>query len=335
MKKKILYIAGGALVLAILAGAAAWAYLGSSPMEAGQLHLYHVRPGSGFYEVAEDLSRAGVIRSIRFFKLLGNIRNVSYRIKAGFYHLDSGMSAGAILDALVAGKVHSVRVTVPEGRDNRSVARIMAAAGLTTEEEFLAAAGNAEALRSYGLGSALPAAKSTEGFLFPDTYMIPWGSSARDIVNMMLANFRRQVGTELLGQMERSSTGLFRTVILASIVEREARSPAERPSIAGVFANRIRIGMKLESCATIQYILGEVRPVILFSDLRRESPYNTYLHAGYPVGPIANPGLASIRAAADPEKHDYLYFVSRNDGTHVFSKTLADHNRAARIYQWN
>ena len=304
-------------------------------MEAGRPYLYQVRYGSGFYEVAEDLSRAGVIRSIRFFKFLGKARDVSSRIKAGYYHLDSGMSAGAILDALVAGKVYSVRVTVPEGKDNRSVARIIAATGLVTEQDFLAAADDAKILEANGLGAALPAAKSTEGFLFPDTYMIPWGSSAGEIVAMMLGNFRHQAGAELLEQMVQSPIGLYKTIILASIVEREAASSAERPSIAGVFANRVRIGMKLESCATIQYILGEVKQTLLWSDLKRESPYNTYIHAGYPAGPIANPGLASIRAAANPEAHEYLYFVSRNDGTHVFSKTLAEHNRAAREYQWN
>jgi UPF0755 protein len=302
-------------------------------MEAGRSYLYHVRSGSGFYEVAGDLSGEGVIRSIQFFKFLGKLRDVSSHIQAGYYYLDSGMSAGEILDVLTAGKAYSVRVTFPEGKENKDFARILAAKGLVKEEEFLAAANNPNALRESGLGSVLPAAKSAEGFLFPDTYMIPWGSSAEEIVRMMLANFKRQVGSERIAAMEQSSAGLHKAIILASIVEREAATPAERPRIAGVFANRVRIGMKLESCATIQYIIGEVRLKLYYSDLKRESPYNTYLYAGYPAGPICNPGLSSIKAAADPEAHDYLYFVSRNDGTHVFSKTLNEHNRAAREFQ--
>jgi len=336
VKKKILLFGiGGALVLAVLGVAAAWAHLNSSPMEEGRPYLYQVRYGSGFYEVAEDLSNAGVIRSIRFFKFLGKIRDAASTLKAGYYHLDSGMTAGDILDVLAAGKAYSVRVTVPEGNDNAHMARIIAASGLVSEEDFLAAAKDTELLKECGLGAALPAAKSAEGFLFPDTYMIPWGSSAKDIVRMMLANFKQQVGAELLERMAQSPAGLYKTIILASIVEREAAAPFERPKIAGVFANRVRIGMKLESCATIQYILGEVREKLFYSDLKRESPYNTYLYAGYPIGPIANPGLSSIRAAADPEQHDYLYFVSRNDGTHAFSKTGSEHNRAAHEFQWD
>jgi len=336
VEKKKLCIYGGVLACALIAGAAlaAWAYLNSSPMEAGRSYLYHVRSGSGLYDVAEDLSGEGVIRSIRFFKFLGKLRDASSHIQAGYYNLDSGMTSGEILDVLVAGKAYSMRVTFPEGKENRDFARILASRGLVKEEEFLAAANNPDALRDAGLGSALPAAKSTEGFLFPDTYMIPWGSGAEEIVRMMLANFKHQIGSDFIESMEKSPTGLYKTIILASIVEREAATPAERPRIAGVFANRVRDGMKLESCATIQYILGEVRLKLYYSDLKRESPYNTYLYAGYPAGPICNPGLSSIRAAADPEKHDYLYFVSRNDGTHVFSKTGAEHNRAAREFQW-
>jgi UPF0755 protein len=256
-------------------------------------------------------------------------------MQAGYYHLDSGMSAGGILDVLVSGKVHSERVTFPEGKENRDFARILAATGMIKEEDFLAAAKNPDALRDAGLDSVFRGAKTTEGMLFPDTYMIPWGTSAEDIVRMMLENFKHQVGDELIEQMAQSATGAYKTIILASIVEREAATPAERPRIAGVFANRVRIGMKLESCATIQYIIGEVRLKLFNSDLKRESPYNTYLYAGYPAGPICNPGLSSIRAAAEPDTHDYLYFVSRNDGTHVFSKTLSEHNKAANEYQWN
>jgi len=215
------------------------------------------------------------------------------------------------------------------------VARIIAASGLMIkEQDFLDAAADISLLREAGLEAALPAAKTTEGFLFPDTYMVPFGAKARDVVRMMLANFRQQIGRDLIARMAASPLGLYKTIILASIVEREAASSLERPKIAGVFVNRERIGMKFESCATIQYILGEVREKLFYSDLKRESPYNTYLHAGYPAGPIANPGKSSIAAAADPEKHDYLYFVSRNDGTHVFSKTGAEHNRAAKEFQW-
>ena len=329
MTRKKMYGLGAVILLVVIA-IGAWFYLDSSPLASGRAFLYQVKSGTGFYKVAEDFSKAGVIRSISFFKFLGKIKGASSRIKAGFYKLDSGMASSDMLEALIEGRVHTERVTIPEGKDNRHVARIMAASSLVKEEDFLAAAADGSLLKEAGL----PEAKTTEGFLFPDTYMIPWGTGAKDIVRMMLANFKRQVGKDLLEKMKASPLGFYNVLVLASIVEREAASPLERPRIAGVFVNRARIGMKFESCATIQYILGEVREKLFYYHLKIESPYNTYLHAGFPAGPIANPGRASIAAAAEPEKHDYLYFVSRNDGTHVFSKTGTEHNRAAREYQW-
>ena len=208
------------LVIAIIAIGlvGAWYYLGSSPLAPGKTFLYHVKSGSGFYQVAEDLSSEGIIRSVTFFKFLGKLRDASARIKAGYYKMDSGMSAHAILNALIEGKVHTVRVTVPEGKDNRHIARIMAASGLVKEQDFLNAASDPALLREAGLEAALPAAKTSEGFLFPDTYMVPWGVNAKDIVRMMLDNFRRQIGKDLIAKMAASHLGLYKTIILASIV---------------------------------------------------------------------------------------------------------------------
>jgi len=309
-------------------------------MQSGKRFLFQIRPGAGFYEVVSELSRTGAIRSVRFFKLLGRVKGVTRRIKAGYYIVDSGKSATRLLDDFTEGKICRVRVTLPEGLDNRGIARKLASCTfegadgkeyrLVGEKEFLNAAGDGSILKKFGFLKQ----KSCEGYLFPSTYFVPLGYTARQMVEMMVAAFKRRLGPELIEAMRRSPLGFYKTLILASIVEREAVSPTERPRIAGVFLNRYRKGMKFESCATIQYILGEVRTKLYYYQLKIPSPYNTYQNTGFPIGPIANPGLASIRAAVSPDRHDYLFFVSRNDGTHVFSRTGWAHNRAARKYQW-
>ena len=318
-----------------------YAYFNSSPMAGGKTLLFQIKPGAGFFQVASELSRKGMIRSVRFFKLLGKLKGATHRIKAGYYTVDSGKSASGLLDDFMAGRICKVRVTIPEGLDNRRIAAKLASYNfkgadgkeyrLVDEKEFLKAAADGSILKRFGFRER----KTCEGFLFPSTYFVPLGYTPRQMVKMMVGAFKRRLGPELIDAMRRSSVGFYKTLILASIVEREAVSPAERPKIAGVFLNRYRKGMKFESCATIQYILGEVKQKLYYYQLKIPSPYNTYQNPGFPVGPIANPGLASIRAAATPDRHSYLYFVSKNDGTHVFSRTGRAHNRAARKYQWN
>jgi UPF0755 protein len=294
--------------------------------------LYQVKRGSGFYANAEELSRLGMIRSLRFFKALGKFNDASTRIKAGYYEIRPGMSSSEILELIMSGRVHTVRVTIPEGYDNRLVAKRLLNHGMIkNEEEFLKIAADGGILAEYGL----PPAKTSEGFLFPDTYLFPWGATPRELVGMMVGNFKHQVGSSLIARMQASPVGFLNSLTLASIVEREARRPEERPRIAGVFLNRFKIGMKFESCATIQYVLGKVVEKLYYYQLKIKSPYNTYENAGFPPGPIANPGLASIRAAAEPESHDFLFFVAKQDGSHHFSRSGQEHNRAAQRYQWS
>ena len=331
-KKKILFILLGCGVAGLILAAGVFMYLNSSPLADGEEFLFEIQRGAGFYQVAEELSRKGAIRSLRFFKQLGKMRNVSHRIKAGYYTIDSSMTANQLIDLFVAGRVYTVRITIPEGLHNRQLAERLYRHELIADiESFIKTASDGSLLARAGL----PAQSTTEGFLFPDTYHIPWGSSEEDIILMMVRNFRNQVGEAMLQQMKESSIGFYNTVIMASIVERESRLPAEFPKVAGVFYNRLRVNMKFESCATIQYILGEVREVLNRGEIFIDDPYNTYQNAGFPPGPICNPGLSAIRAAVQPAQHDYLFFVSRNDGSHHFSRTGAEHNRAAHRYQWS
>jgi len=325
--KKIIIISCVVLI-AILFGV--YTHINSSPLSKEGSILFEIKPGSAFYTVAGQLSRKKLIRSITFFKLMGKLRSAASKIKAGFYHINKSHSATDILSLFLSGKVHTVRVTIPEGKDNKHIARILAAKHLVDEKEFLKIAGNGKMLEKIGFMNY----RTAEGFLFPDTYHIPWGASAKSIVNMMIQSFKRRVGKNLIEKMKRTRIGFYKTLILASIVEREAVKRDEKSKIAGVFLNRLRIGMKFESCATIQYILGEVKKKLFYYQLKIPSPYNTYINRGFPPAPIANPGLGSIRAAASPDKHRYLYFVAKPDGSHYFSRSGREHNRAARRYQW-
>lgn len=329
--RKLVSIVAITVVFLIAACLIGYMYLNSSPLPSGKKILFQIKPGSGFYAVAEELSRRNVIRSLRFFKFLGKLRNVSARLKAGYYHIDSSMSASQLLDLFTSGKIYTIRVTIPEGCDNRRIGGIMEKHHLVKSNDFVKAAADGSLLARFGFKGR----KTCEGFLFPDTYLIPWGADSGQIVRMMIRNFKRVVGKDLLAEMKRAKIGFYKTLILASIVEREVRKPAERPIVAGVFLNRYKVNMKFESCASIQYVLGRVEKNLYYYHLKIKSPYNTYINPGFPPGPIANPGLASIKAATRPARHKYLYFVAKGDGSHYFSSTGKAHNRAAYRYQWS
>jgi UPF0755 protein len=250
-------------------------------------------------------------------------------LKAGVYVFDTPLSATQVIDKLVEGDVVMKSVTIREGIDRFAIAAIFAAEGFGTEEQWR------KITAEPGLIDDLdPEAASLEGYLFPDTYKLAPGTPADAVVATMVSNFRKQFGDELAF----IATGLsvHETVTLASIVETEAQLAAERPMVASVYLNRVRKGMLLQADPTVIYALklenrwdGNIRRV----DLSIDSPYNTYARKGFPPGPIANPGLASLRAAAAPAQTDYLYFVSRNDGSHAFARTLPEHNRNVEEHQ--
>jgi UPF0755 protein len=239
------------------------------------------------------------------------------------------MSAADVLEKLVRGDVVFKSVTVREGLDRFAVGRLFAADGLGKPEEWDKATADPESIRDIA-----PGAKTLEGYLFPDSYKFSPGTPVKTIVAAMVANFRKHFGPE----MAFITTGLdvHQTVTLASIVETEAQRPEERPVIASVYLNRLRKHMLLGADPTVIYALklahrwdGNIHK----ADLQIDSPYNTYRFPNLPPGPIANPGLASLRAAVAPAKSDFLYFVARHDGTHAFATNVNDHNRNVQIYQ--
>lgn len=288
-----------------------------------------VRRGLRSATILQQLQKEGVLRDewipLVYMKALRGRDS----LKAGVYEFDKPLSPVDVIEKLVGGDVVLASITVREGLDRFAIAKLFAAAGFGTAEEWKTVTGEADLVRDIS-----PDADSLEGYLFPDTYKFDPGTPVKTIVETMVANFRKHWGEE----MAFITTGLnpHQTVTLASIVETEARLPEERPIVASVYVNRVRKRMLLGADPTVIYAMklaGAWNGNIRRADLQMDSPYNTYRTPGLPPGPIANPGLASLRAAAAPATTPYLYFVARNDGSHVFSTNIEEHNRNVEKYQ--
>ncbi len=282
-------------------------------------------------EIALLLHEHGLVANPRVFALYASLTGSDRRLQSGVYVLKKSWSPREVLSALRRGETLSYRVTIPEGATLDEIASILARKGVVPEEEFRAAL--AEDYPYPFLRGLPPGPRRLEGFLFPATYEFRAGASGREVVAAMLERFERAFTPELRRRAEELGLSVREVVILASLVEEEAKLDSERPLVAAVFLNRLRRGMRLESCATVQYALGKRKEKLSYTDLKVASPYNTYLHPGLPPGPIASPGLASIKAVLYPAPGDYLYFVARGDGSHYFSRSFREHEEAARRYQ--
>ena len=289
-----------------------------------------VRSGETAYSVGMRLEKAGVIKTRYFWNLL--FRLGSEYVKTGTYRIELPASQAKIRSILTSGEQLLVRVTVPEGITLKKSARIFEEAGVCREDEFLAAASSREILDAYNIPGP-----SMEGYLFPDTYLFPLGFPAEKVVEKMADTFFGRL--KKIAPEEMSEEELNNRVIIASIVEREYSIPEEAGIMAGVFYNRMKIGMALQSCATVEYVITEIqgRPhpeVLLNRDIEIRDPYNTYLRPGLPPGPISAPGAIALDAAFNPVKSDYLYFrlTDPESGQHYFSRTFDDHIRAGTLY---
>ena len=291
--------------------------------------LVTVAKGQRAGQVLEVLSREGVVRSRISLKLAYSLYGRPRGLRAGTYRFDKPLSPLQVIGMLNRGEVIYIKVTVPEGLRLDEVAHLLSEAGLGQEEAFRRAMGRPDAIRDLD-----PKAKDMEGYLFPETYLLDPTLSEAAVVQAMAKGFR----TWWLSQNRPLAAGqsVREVVTLASLVEKETAAPPERPLIAGVFENRLRLGMPLQTDPTIVYaqsVAGAYRGFLTRMDWGYDSPYNTYLHPGLPPGPICSPGKASLDAALAPTPSDYLYFVSKNNGTHAFSRTLEDHNRAVAAHQ--
>lgn len=290
--------------------------------------VFFVPRGASFGIVARGLERAGLIRSADNFIFVAGLIGAHKRIQAGEYELSPSMTPRQILSALVRGRVRYHSVTIPEGYNIKEIASTLEKRGLVDREEFLARTHDRELIGRLGLEG-----ESLEGYLFPDTYLFTKGMTVEEIIVKMVDRFKEVYNTEFREKAQAMGLTMKEVVTLASIIEKETSRPEERAMVSSVFHNRLRKGIPLQSDPTVIYGIEDFDGNLTKQHLLTRTPYNTYLNPGLPPTPIANPGKESIYAALHPSMEDYLYFVSRNDGTHHFSRSLEEHNRAVNIYQ--
>lgn len=320
------------IVLIILAVAVLSSFIGIILSDSANIDLeqesitLNIEEGSGASLIAEQFKAQGVIKYPLTFKLQAKLGNYTDKIRPGSITIENGMSYNEILELLCSDMRGAKTVVIPEGFEQKQIAQRLEEEGICSAADFMAAAFDEY---DYSFTKILPDRESKlEGYLYPDTYMLLPNTPAHEVIETMLSEFDKQVNDEMRARAKELEMPLDDIITLASIIERETDSDAERAKVAGVFYNRINQGMKLQSCATVQYILGERKPVLSVADTQIQSPYNTYLNAGLPVGPIANPGIECIKAALYPEDTEYLYFVAGPDGQHIFSKTYEEHLNA-------
>ncbi len=286
-----------------------------------------VPSGATGHQIAALLAQRGIIASPFTFELLARVRGERARMQAGQFRFAAHRTQGEVLRQLVeGGQQIAVWVTIPEGYTDAQIAQTLAAHRLGDEQRLTAAFARGDV--TFG-GRKTP---SLEGYLFPDTYLIPRAANAAAIAKMMTDQFRRELPTDAGKRAARFGLTIPQVVTLASLVEREGKVDAERPLIAGVYYNRLERGMPLQVDASLEYSFKRHKNVITYADLALDSPYNTYRHTGLPPTPIANPGLPSLRAAFFPQRSDYLYYVAMGNGRHAFSRTLAEQNANVARY---
>lgn len=280
-----------------------------------------IERGSTFGAIARQLAAQGVISNVSTFRLLARLRGEEAEVRAGEYRFDPHQTQNDVLRALVSGGAQvATWVTIPEGFTAAEIAKRLGESGVGDADDYARAFAR-DTIVAGGVRSA-----NMEGFLFPSTYLVPLGASPEQIEAQFGGEFLRRLPPDAAALARAQGVTVPQAVTIASLVEREAKADADRPAIAGVIYNRLRLHMPLQVDATIEYALPQHKTELSFRDLKIDSPYNTYLHEGLPPTPIANPGAPSILAALHPAKSDDLYYVYCGKGRHVFAKTLEQHN---------
>ena len=323
------------VVVAAVAGAAAWwaysrvqaPYRGATDAET----FVDIPPGIGPAGIGARLVAAGVVKDAWTFRAAVLISGRARELKAGEYRFDTPMTALEVVAKVARGDVYKRMLTFREGLTIAEMALVFEERGFGAAADFTTAAQNAALIRDLD-----PAARDLEGYLFPETYALPRRTPASAVVEQMVAGFKKAFASELRAAAAADGLTVRQVVTLASLVEKETASGDERPLVAAVYRNRMKIRMGMQADPTVIYALqkaGQYDGNLSREDLMFDSPYNTYRYAGLPPGPIAAPGRAALEATVRPAAVDYLYFVSKNDGTHVFASTLADHHRNVQTWQ--
>ena len=300
-------------------------WLLSQPTGTRISHSLVVPPGASAQQIGDLLEREKLIHSASVFTWIVRIKGLGHQLKAGIYQLDGNRTTEGIIQDLLKAPIYTQRATIPEGLTRHQIAGHLQLVGIADSVRFVVASEDPDLIRQLGIEAV-----SLEGYLFPETYFLDLKADESDIVKMMVAQFRSVFADSLIMRLSDLNMSLHEVVTLASIVEREAFVASERPVIAGVFQHRLKLNRRLESCATVEYALGIHKKRLTRADLQVKSPFNTYRHRGLPPGPIGNPGRAAILATLYPVETEYLYFVARGDGTHIFSRTNKEHERAKR-----
>ena len=331
MKRASLFL----FVLAVLgvAGVAAVLYQRTSEPFKGYEgeRFVSIEPGSATRTIGRQLIESGVLRDDATFRAALWRSGHARALQAGEYRFDRPMTPIDVIEKIARGDVYYRRVTFREGLDIREMARIYEDQGVGKADAFAKAARDASAIHDID-----PSAGNLEGYLFPETYSMPRNSTADRLVQLMVGRFKQLFTPEMREAAKALGMSPRQAVTLASLVEKETAVPAERPIVAAVYLNRLKIGMPMQADPTVIYALQQARRYdgnLRRDDLSFDSPYNTYRYPGLPPGPIASPGLASLKASVAPAEVDFLYFVSRNDGSHVFARTLDEHNENVRKFQ--
>ena len=318
---------GALLVLGIAAGCVAWWLENADVARPSQQVTLTIQPGSSVAEIGRQLENAGVVRSATAFGLLVRARGDGRTIQAAEYVFAPHESMAEVVRVLDAGgRPPSVWFTIPEGFTAEQIGAVLQSHGVGTKAEFMAV------VRSTNVSFGSVSSRGLEGYLFPDTYQVRRDATPRDVAAIMTARFMHELPQDYREAARRLGRTVPQIVTAASLIEREAKVDVERPVMASVYYNRLHRGMPLQVDATIEYALPSHKTALSFADLKIDSPYNTYLYAGLPPTPIANPGRASLEAAFHPSVSGYLYYVYKGNGHHQFSDTLEEQQAAERRY---
>lgn len=320
----------GLLAVVVLGAGAAYGYFTwalAPALPTGKTIVISVRQGDSGAGIARKLEQEGAIRNARVFSFYARRKGQASKIKPGDYRVRDNDSVQRLLSRLVSGDAEARWVTIPEGKTASQVAELLGEKGFCSEDEFR----ELTQRKPKHLGVALPVSRvSLEGYLMPDTYKVPTDANEKDIARQMLRNWQDKIFKPNRSLFSKSGLTPDKTVIIASMIEREARVAKDRTLISSVVRNRLKRKMPLQIDATVIYALGRHKSRVTFADLKVDDPYNTYRNPGLPPGPICNPGEASILAALKPAKTPYLYYVARPDGSHVFTRTYKEHQAAIR-----
>lgn len=330
MKKHLWILLIGAPAFAIFLAAIKVYYTIAISSYQGEPRIFEVRSGESFSKINGRLRNEELISSAKLFYRYCKTKGLMTKFKAGRYQIEKGSTMLDVIEVLTVGKSITTSVTIPEGKNLFEVAEILEKANICSKDEFIKVAKDSKFARLL----KIPADR-LEGYLYPDTYGLTEGMAAKDVARTMVSNLRKQI-SRLDFNKAPNGLNLHQVIILASIVEKETGARIERPIISGVYHNRLTRKMRLYSDPTTIYGIWETwNGNLRKKHLQEKTPYNTYRMGGLPAGPIANPGLLAIKATLNPQAHNYTYFVSKNDGTHVFTESYKEHLKAVDYWQKN